>query len=234
MTMIAFAVPILDGKLEDWKHMILDTMHGDNKQSTDQSRENAGVHERSYLQKMESGHACILTWEGEHPLPFWLDLMDVALPEFTEILAGLHGEGVFNEENPQKMLAEMVYDSFDKDHPVAETDTQTSMIALALPILPGKLDAWKKTILNKMLIKNKKETDAIRNAAKVRERSFLQELPDGHIVVLTFEGVEPVAGYEQVMRNLPPEFAAAAMECHGLDENALPPPLPELVYDSRQ
>ncbi len=83
MTMIAFAVPILDGKLEDWKHMILDTMHGDNKQSTDQSRENAGVHERSYLQKMESGHACILTWEGEHPLPFWLDLMDVALPEFT-------------------------------------------------------------------------------------------------------------------------------------------------------
>ena len=132
------------------------------------------------------------------------------------------------------MLAEMVYDSFNKDHPVAETDTQTSMIALALPILPGKLDVWKKTILNKMLIKNKKETDAIRNAAKVRERSFLQELPDGHIVVLTFEGIDPVAGYEQVMRNLPPEFAATAMECHGLDENALPPPLPELVYDSRQ
>ena len=37
------------------------------------------------------------------------------------------------------MLAEMVYDSFNKDHPVAD-HTQTSMIALALPILPGKLD----------------------------------------------------------------------------------------------
>ena len=47
----------------------------------------------------------------------------------------------------------MVYDSFNKDQPVAGTDTQTSMIALALPILPGKLDAWKKTILDKMLIK---------------------------------------------------------------------------------
>ena len=72
----------------------------------------------------------------------------------------------------------MVYDGFNKSHPVAETDAQTSMIALALPILPGKLDAWKKTILNKMLIKNKKETYAIRNAAKVRECSFLQELPE--------------------------------------------------------
>ena len=60
--MIAFAVPILEGKLEDWTNMILNNMLGDNKKATDESRENAGVHERSYLQKMTKGHVCILTW----------------------------------------------------------------------------------------------------------------------------------------------------------------------------
>ena len=54
------------------------------------------------------------------------------------------------------------------------------------------------------------------------------------MVILTFEGIDPLSGYEQFMRNLPPEFSAAAMEYHGLDYNALPPPSPELVYDSRQ
>ena len=47
MTMIASAVPILDGKLEDWTHMILDNMLGDNKKPTDESRENTGVQESS-------------------------------------------------------------------------------------------------------------------------------------------------------------------------------------------
>ena len=42
--MIAFGVPILEGKLEDWTKMILNTMLGDNKKATDQSRENAWVH----------------------------------------------------------------------------------------------------------------------------------------------------------------------------------------------
>ena len=49
--MIAFAVPILEGKLEDWTNMILNNMLGDNKKATDESRKNAGVHERSFLQK---------------------------------------------------------------------------------------------------------------------------------------------------------------------------------------
>ena len=43
--MIAFAVPILEGKLEDWTNMILNNMLGDNKKATDESRENASVDE---------------------------------------------------------------------------------------------------------------------------------------------------------------------------------------------
>ena len=234
MKMIAFAVPILEGKLEDWTKMILNTMLGDNKKATDQSRENAGVHERSYLQKMPKGHVCILTWEGADPLTFWLDLMNVALPEFTEHLADLHGRGIFNEENPEKMLAKLVYDSGNGKGDTEGTDQKQSLIAIALPILPGKIDIWKTKVLERMLGDNKKDADAIRNAAGVRERLYLQKVPEGHIVILTFEGINPEAGYSQMIRNSPPEFAEAVLEIHGLDVNATQLPSPKLVYNSRE
>ena len=95
--MIAIALPILPGKIEVWKTKILDKMLGENKKATDESREYAGVQERSYLQKMSKGHVCILTWEGNDPLSFWLDLMKIALPEFTDHLANLHGRGILKE-----------------------------------------------------------------------------------------------------------------------------------------
>ena len=192
------------------------------------------MQERSYLQKMPSGHVCILTWEGEDPLTFWKDLMGIALPEFTETLADLHGRGIFNEENPEKMLAELVYDSLDAKNNTMKMDEPTSMIAIALPILPGKIEIWRTKILEKMLGENKEDTDAIRFAARVRERSYLQEMPEGHMVILTFEGINPEAGYLQVIQNSPPEFAEAAMEIHGLDVNAPQPPLPKLVYNSHE
>ena len=214
--------------------MILNTMLGDNKKATDQSRENAGVHERSYLQKMPKGHVCILTWEGADPLTFWLDLMNVALPEFTEHLADLHGRGIFNEENPEKMLAKLMYDSGNGKGDTEGTYQKKSLIAIALPILPGKIEIWKTKMLERMLGDNKKDADAIRNAAGVRERLYLQKVPEGHIVILTFEGINPEAGYSQIIRNSPPEFAEAVLEIHGLDVNATQPTLSKLVYNSRE
>ena len=85
-----------------------------------------------------------------------------------------------------------------------------------------------------MLGENKKDTDAIRHAAGVRERSYLQETPEGHMVISTFEGIDPVAGYSQVIQNSPPDFAKASLEIHGLDVNASRPPLPKLVYNSHE
>ena len=108
-----------------------------------------------------------------------------------------------------------------------------AMLAVAIPILPGKLDAWKSVVLDQMTGENKIHTDQIRENAGVHERSFLQETSDGHLVILTFEGENPVAGWEKIMASLPPEFATAAMELHGLDVNAPPPPFPKLVYDSK-
>ena len=84
-----------------------------------------------------------------------------------------------------------------------------AMIAMALPILPGKNEKWKETILNHMIGQNKKDTDSIRENAGVHERSFLQESPDDDFVILTFEGDDPVAGWGKIMEifqtNLPPQ-----------------------------
>ena len=59
-------------------------------------------------------------------------------------------------------------------------------------------------------------------------------MPQGHIAILTFEGINPEAGYSQIIRNASPEFAEAVMEIHGLDVNAMQPPSPKLVYNSRE
>ena len=96
--------------------------------------------------------------------------MNVALPEFTDHLADLHGRGIFKEENPEKMLAELVYDSGDGKSDINRTDQKKSLIAIALPILPGKIEIWKTKILEKMLGENKKDTDAVRIASRVRAR----------------------------------------------------------------
>ena len=56
MKLIAFALPILKGKLEYWKNMILCNMLGGNKKATDDSGKNASMHERSYLQRVSEGH----------------------------------------------------------------------------------------------------------------------------------------------------------------------------------
>ena len=77
------------------------------------------------------------------------------------------------------------------------------------------------------------EQDAIREAAGVHERTLLQETPEGDVVILTFEGDDPAAGWAHIMQSMPAEFASVVAEIHGIDVDAPPPPLPQLVYDSK-
>ena len=99
------------------------------------------------------------------------------------------------------------------------------MIAMMMPILPGKKDIW--LGMMEEMNANKAGADAI------RERTFLQETPMGDFVICTFEGDDPSAGFAKMMADLPPEFAAGAKEVHGLDMEAPPPPMPTLIYDSK-
>lgn len=54
-----------------------------------------------------------------------------------------------------------------------------AMLAMAIPILPGKKDLWKMEVLEKMTKLNKAETDSIREEAGVHKRKFWQETPNG-------------------------------------------------------
>ena len=105
-----------------------------------------------------------------------------------------------------------------------------ALLAMCMPILPGKKEMWKSKIAG---IQKDPNFAASREAAGVHERTFLQETPHGDFIILTFEGEDPAAGFAQIMANMPPEFAAFAKEVHGLDASAGPPPLPTLAFDSR-
>lgn len=105
-----------------------------------------------------------------------------------------------------------------------------ALLAMCMPILPGKKEMWMSMIEE---VQKDPNFAASREAAGVRERSFLQETPAGDFVILTFEGEDPQAAFAQIMSNMPPDFAAFAKEVHGLDASAPPPPMPTLVFDSR-
>tara|TARA_B100000886_G_C20244822_1_gene416176 strand:+ start:295 stop:624 length:330 start_codon:yes stop_codon:yes gene_type:complete len=107
-----------------------------------------------------------------------------------------------------------------------------SLLAMCMPILAGKKEAWLAAIQQINSPDAKPDADAIRENAGVHERAFLQETPDGDFVILTYEGENPVESFGKIMENLPPDFAEFVMDIHGMDVNS-PPPLPTLVYDSR-
>jgi len=52
-------------------------MVGQNKKDTDSIRENAGVHERSFLQESPDGDFVILTFEGDDPVAGWGKIMEI-------------------------------------------------------------------------------------------------------------------------------------------------------------
>ena len=101
------------------------------------------------------------------------------------------------------------------------------MIAMCMPLLAGKKEKWQ-AMMDQVI--NDPNFAASRENAGVHERSFLQETPGGDFIILTFEGDDPDASFAKIMQNMPAVFA---QDVHGLDVNALPPPMPKLVFDSR-
>ena len=108
-----------------------------------------------------------------------------------------------------------------------------ALLSMCMPILPGKKEKWQQMMVTINEAAAKVEMDQSREEAGVHERTFLQETVDGDFVILTFEGENPAESLGKIMASAPEEFAAFALEVHGLDMKAPPPPLPQLVYDSR-
>ena len=66
MAMLAMAIPIPAGKLEQWKKF-LSELNGARKADFASSRRALGVRERTFLQHTPEGDMAIVTLEGDHP-----------------------------------------------------------------------------------------------------------------------------------------------------------------------
>ena len=106
------------------------------------------------------------------------------------------------------------------------------MLAMAVPILPGMTQKWDEEIMGRIRA-DKTAVDEIRDAADVHERTFLQRTPHGDFVILTLEGDDPAGSWAKMMELIPDDWKELMTELHGIDPNTTPPPLPELVYDSK-
>jgi hypothetical protein len=111
----------------------------------------------------------------------------------------------------------------------------SKMMAVAFPIVPGKFEQWKEFI-HRINHDNKDEFRNARKSAGVRERTYLQTLPDSHLVIVTLEGEDPMGAFQKMMSqtdDFTRWFISQASEVHGFDLGGQQPgPMPELVADS--
>jgi len=111
----------------------------------------------------------------------------------------------------------------------------SKMLAMAVPILPGKETEWEK-FSGELKGSRNAEFKESRKKLNVHERSFFQHTPHGDFVILTLEGDDPEKAFQNFASgddDFTKWFVASVKEVHGFDLTAPPPgPLPELIVDS--
>jgi hypothetical protein len=110
------------------------------------------------------------------------------------------------------------------------------MFAMAIPIAPGKTEAFKK-FTSELNGARRAELVESRKKLGVRERTFLQHSPHGDMVIVTLEGANPqkaFAEFGQGTDGFTTWFKKQVSEIHGMDLSAPPPgPMPEMIVDSQ-
>ena len=111
-----------------------------------------------------------------------------------------------------------------------------ALMALAIPILPGKTPEWRKWMAELNGPRHQEFVDSRRRAG-VHERTFLQQTPMGDLVLVTLEGDDPGRAFGTMMTATDPFstwFGERAMAVHG--DLPAPPagPPSELAADSRR
>ena len=114
-------------------------------------------------------------------------------------------------------------------------DADPAMLAVAVPILPGKLDQWR-ALMHELASPRHRDWHAQRRRLGLRERLFLQHTPKGAVAIVVLEGRD-LPGAMHAIGTDTDEFSVwlrqQVLETEGLDLAAPPPgPLPELVADS--
>lgn len=110
-----------------------------------------------------------------------------------------------------------------------------SLMALAFPIQPGKVEAWREWA-DELNGPRRREYAASRDRVGIHERTFLQSTPQGDIVVVTFEGEDAADALRKLADANDPFtvwFRDKVKEIHGVDlAKVTKQPAPMLVIDS--
>jgi hypothetical protein len=111
----------------------------------------------------------------------------------------------------------------------------TKLLAIAIPILPGKTEQWKnfsndlKTTYNTQFKESRKKLG-------VQERTFFQSTPMGDMIIVTLEGKDPATAFAEFGKGtdeFTKWFITQAKEIHGIDLTTKPTSaLPELVVET--
>jgi hypothetical protein len=111
-----------------------------------------------------------------------------------------------------------------------------ALLAMAIPISPGKTEQWKKFIAE-LNGPRRAEFVASRKRLGVHERTFLQHTPLGDLVLVTIEGDNPAKAFADFGQSTDPFakwFLQQVQDLHGMDLRTPPGPIPELVIDSNK
>ncbi len=112
-----------------------------------------------------------------------------------------------------------------------------ALMAIAVPILPGKTEQWKRFV-QELNGPRHGEYDASRRRRGVRERALLQRMPQGDLVIVTLEGDDPEGAFRQFGQGkdeFTRWFVQQVKEIHGMDlSQPAQWPMPELYVDSER
>ena len=107
-------------------------------------------------------------------------------------------------------------------------------LLVTAPIVPGKLEAWRRFVAAVLGERRTAYEAAIREGGLTRLRVWLHRGPEGDAAVVQYDGAAPERFLERIM-TATDEFAnwfrAQGAECHGFGPSSPPPPPPELVVD---
>ena len=104
MALTAMTLPILPGKKDMWQKLMEQITTEPGRTEFVKSRNEAGIHERSFLQEGPNGDFVILTFEGEDPEASFAKIMASAPDEFKAAAAEIHGLDMSGPPPPANKL----------------------------------------------------------------------------------------------------------------------------------
>ncbi|MBI2955157.1 MAG: hypothetical protein HYY30_12635 [Chloroflexi bacterium] len=111
-----------------------------------------------------------------------------------------------------------------------------ALMAMVIPILPGKTEQWRR-FTEELRGPRARDYAASRQRLGVRERAFIQSIPQGDMIIVTVEGDNPVAAFQRFGASnddFTKWFVQQVKEIHGLDLSSPSQwPMPEMVLDSQ-